>query len=218
LWGSLLGPLDINSGLKKDSPIDKKTLIGKTSESRLRVLVNLSEMLMDNNYSTQAFFDFLIKLPKLGLINESTARNIKNSALLLLSVIECSEDDDARDLDVDQLISRYVETQVNKPSDSTVHNYRSRFKSAVNKFEEYVRVGTIVNLADTEGELSSFDAVEQKLEKVKQANGEKAKTFNLPILFRPETGAMVTVQGLPTDLTAEEAERILYVIKAYVRK
>ncbi|MES0345690.1 hypothetical protein KDV22_09870 [Citrobacter koseri] len=174
-------------------------------------------MLMNNNYSTQAFFDFLIKLPSLGLINESTARNLKNSALLLLSVLEAKDDDDVRELDVDELIAQYVETQSNKPSDSTVHNYRSRFKSAVNKFEEYVRVGTIVNLADTEGNLSGFDAVEQKLEKAKHANGEKAPTFNLPIVVRPETGTMITVQGLPTDLTTEEAERILTVLKAYVR-
>lgn len=172
---------------------------------------------MNNNYSTQAFFDFLIKLPSLGLINDSTARNLKNSALLLLSAIEAKEDDDVRELDIEELIARYVETQPNKPSDSTVHNYRSRFKSAVSKFEEYVRVGTIVNLADTEGNLSGFDAVEQKLEKAKHANGERVQTFNLPIVVRPETGAMITVQGLPTDLTAEEAERILSVLKAYVR-
>ncbi|EMM6472867.1 TPA: hypothetical protein LR368_003940 [Enterobacter hormaechei] len=174
-------------------------------------------MLMDKNYSTQAFFDFLIELPKLGLINESTARNLKNSALLLLSVIDWSEDDDVRDIDVDELITRYVETQANKPSDSTVHNYRSRFKSAVNKFEEYVRVGTIVNLADTEGNLSGFDAVEQKIEKAKLSKGDKTQAFNLPIVVRPETGTLITVQGLPTDLTAEEAERIFTVLKAYVR-
>ncbi|KDF04233.1 hypothetical protein U4W25_09685 [Citrobacter amalonaticus] len=179
--------------------------------------MTIGVMLMNNNYSTQAFFDFLVKLPNLGLINESTARNLKNSALLLLSVLEAKDDDDVRKLDVDELIAQYVATQSNKPSDSTVHNYRSRFKSAVNKFEEYVQVGTIVNLADTEGNLSGFDAVEQKLEKSKHANEEKAQTFNLPIVVRPETGTMITVQGLPTDLTKEEAERILTVMKAYVR-
>jgi len=172
---------------------------------------------MSENYSTQAFFDFLVKLPSLGLINESTARNLKNSALLLLSVVEESNDDDVRDLDVEELITRYVETQSNKPSGSSLHNYRSRFKSAVNKFEEYVRVGTIVNLADTDGNLDGFDAVEQRLEKAKYSKREKAQTFNLPIVVRPETGTMITVQGLPTDITAEEAERILSVLKAYVR-
>jgi len=172
---------------------------------------------MTHNYSTQAFFDFLYELPSLGLINEATARNLKNSALLLLSVIETRSDDDVRDLDVEALIEKYVDTQTTKPGESTIQSYQSRFKSAVNKFEEYVRVGTIVNLADTEGNLDGFDALEQKLEKAKQGKREKTQTFNLPIVVRPETGAMITVQGLPTDLTSEEAERILTVLKAYVR-
>jgi hypothetical protein len=172
---------------------------------------------MNYDYSTQAFFDFLYKLPVLGLINEATARNLKNSTLLLLSAIETRNDDDIRNLNVDDLIAKYVESQENKPGDSTIHNYRSRFKSAVNKFEEYVRVGTIVNLSDTDGNLDGFDAVEQKLEKAKSGQREKATTFNLPIVIRPETGTMITVQGLPTDVTAEEAERILSILKAYVK-
>ncbi len=172
---------------------------------------------MKTDYSTQAFFDFLYKLPALGLINEATARNLKNSALLLLSVVDVSTEDDVRELDVEKLIDLYVETQTNKPGDSTIHNYRSRFKSAVNKFEEYVRVGTVINLADTEGNLDGFDAVEQKIEKAKNIKNSKVHTFNLPIVFRPETGAMVTIQGLPTDITAEEADRILSILKAYVR-
>lgn len=172
---------------------------------------------MTRNYSTQAFFDFLVDLPSLGLINEATARNLKNSALLLLSVVDTRNDDDVRKLDVEELINRYVESQATRPGDSSIQTYQSRFKSAVNKFEEYVRVGTIVNLSDTEGNLDGFDAVEQKLERVKQGAREKAQTFNLPIVVRPETGTMITVQGLPTDLTTEEAERILTVLKAYVR-
>lgn len=172
---------------------------------------------MTRNYSTQAFFDFLVDLPSLGLINEATARNLKNSALLLLSVVETRNDDDVRDLDVEELINSYVESQPTRPGDSSIQTYQSRFKSAVNKFEEYVRVGTIVNLADTDGNLDGFDAVELKLEKAKQGKREKAQTFNLPIVVRPETGTMITVQGLPTDLTTEEAERILTVLKAYVR-
>lgn len=172
---------------------------------------------MTRNYSTQAFFDFLVDLPSLGLINEATARNLKNSALLLLSVVDTRNDDDVRKLDVEELINRYVESQATRPGDSSIQTYQSRFKSAVNKFEEYVRVGTIVNLSDTEGNLDGFDAVEQKLERIKQGAREKAQTFNLPIVVRPETGTMITVQGLPTDLTTEEAERILTVLKAYVR-
>lgn len=172
---------------------------------------------MTHNYSTQAFFDFLYELPSLGLINEATARNLKNSALLLLSVVEIRSDDDVRLLDVEELIDTYVETQATKPGESSLQSYQSRFKSAVNRFEEYVRSGTILNQTENDGNLDGFDAVELKLEKVKQSKREKAQTFNLPIVVRPETGTMITVQGLPTDLTTEEAERILTVMKAYVR-
>jgi len=172
---------------------------------------------MTHNYSTQAFFDFLYALPSMGLIKEATARNLKNSALLLLSVVEIRSDDDVRLLDVEELIDSYVETQATKPGESSLQSYQSRFKSAVSRFEEYVRSGTIVNQADNDANLDGFDAVEMKLEKAKQGKREKAQTFSLPIVVRPETGTMITVQGLPTDLTAEEAERILTVLKAYVR-
>ncbi|HCZ8659470.1 MULTISPECIES: hypothetical protein [Citrobacter] len=172
---------------------------------------------MTHDYSTQAFFNFLYELPSLGLINEATARNLKNSALLLLSVVDISSDDDVRNIDVEELISKYVASQPSRPGDSSIQSYQSRFKSAVSKFEEYVRVGTIVNLADTDGNLDGFDAVEKKIEKAKHTQREKTQVFNLPIVVRPETGTMITVQGLPTDLTAEEAERILSILKAYVR-
>lgn len=70
---------------------------------------------MTRNYSTQAFFDFLVDLPSLGLINEATARNLKNSALLLLSAVEIRNDDDVRNLDVEELINSYVESQPTRP-------------------------------------------------------------------------------------------------------
>ena len=172
---------------------------------------------MTRNYSTQAFFDFLYELPSLGLINEATARNLKNSALLLLSVTKIHSDDDVRDLDVEDLIEKYIATQSTKPGESSIQSYQSRFKSAVNKFEEYVRVGTIVNQSDTDGSQDGFDTADQNAEKIKLGKREKVQAFNLPIVVRPETGTMITVQGLPTDLTAEDAERILSVLKAYVR-
>lgn len=173
---------------------------------------------MNGNYSTLEFFDFLMKLPNLGLINEATARNLKNSGLLLLSVVELSNNDDVRDLDVEELINKYVKTQTGKPSESTIQNYRSRFKSAVNKFEEYAQVGTIVSVSDVECNLEKLEVAEQKEGKEKLSKSEKIQTFNLPIVVRPETGIMIAIQGLPTDITTEEAERILLILKAYIKK
>ncbi|ELY2640086.1 MULTISPECIES: hypothetical protein [Cronobacter] len=172
---------------------------------------------MKYNFSTKAFFDFLYELPSLGLINEATARNLKNSALLLLSVIDLNSSDDVRQLDVEELISRYVETQSTKPGDSTLQSYQSRFKSAVSKFEEYVRLGTVIHSPETNGELEGLDGVDAKFDKIRQLKNSKPHTFNLPILIRPETGIMITIQGLPTDITQEEAERVLSILKAYVR-
>ncbi|HFI5640646.1 TPA: hypothetical protein ACGQVP_001649 [Raoultella planticola] len=172
---------------------------------------------MDNRYSSQAFFDFLYNLPSLGLLNDATARNLKNSALLLLSAVDLNSDDDIRRYDVEALIRRYIENQNTKPTESSIQNYRSRFKSAVKKFDEYVSVGTLIDGSEDDNEYAGLDAVEEKIEKSKSATAEKVKTFNLPVLLRPETGALITIQNLPTNFTEEEAERILSILKAYIR-
>ncbi|HED2256898.1 hypothetical protein ACU6YH_16205 [Klebsiella aerogenes] len=172
---------------------------------------------MDNRYSSQAFFDFLYALPSLRLLKDATARNLKNSALLLLSAVDLNSEDDIREFDVEQLIDRYIENQNPKPTESSIQNYRSRFKSAVKKFDEYVSVGTVLDRSEDDNEFAGLDAVEEKIEKSKPVPDEKVKTFNLPVLLRPETGALITIQNLPTNFTEEEAERILSILKAYIR-
>lgn len=105
---------------------------------------------MDKRYSSQAFFDFLYTLPSLGLLKDATARNLKNSALLLLSAVDLNSEDDIRDFDVEQLIDRYVENQNSKPTESSIQNYRSRFKSAVkNSMSTYLLERCLTGLKTT---------------------------------------------------------------------
>ncbi|MDI5619457.1 hypothetical protein MJI08_25860, partial [Salmonella enterica subsp. enterica serovar Anatum] len=61
---------------------------------------------------------------------------------------------------------------------------------------------------------------EEELVELKQPVEVKSATpssYSLPVVIRPELGVTVTISGIPTDLTSEEAERISSILKVYVR-
>lgn len=164
--------------------------------------------------SVQAFKDFLESLISLNIMKEATARNLKNSSARLLTVVREEEMNDVSQLDVDELAERYINTTEPKPSDSSITAYKSRTESAIRKFIAYQA-----------GEEIPYNPVErpeeeEKLVEVKHQAEEKIagpSSYSLPVVIRPESGTTVTISGIPTDLTSEEAERISSILKVYVR-
>lgn len=164
--------------------------------------------------SVQAFKDFLEALISLNIMKETTARNLKNSSARLLTVVKEEEMSDVTLLDVNELAMRYINATEPKPSDSSITAYKSRMESAIKKF-----------LAFQAGEEIPYNPIDRQEEgenlvEVKSHSEAKSVTpssYSLPVVIRPESGTTVTISGIPTDLTSEEAERISSILKVYVR-
>lgn len=164
------------------------------------------------SYTIKAFQDFLQMLPELGIVNDATARNLRDSSLRLLTVLGTDfTDGDIRDCSVASLASSYAESAETKPSESSLQAYKSRMQSAIDKFISYQN-GEI----DTSGVDSN-----QKKERKKVAPKKKpvvedqvgVKTFELPIPLRGDL--IVTIGNLPRDLTKDEAKRISLIVESF---
>ncbi|EJD6582895.1 hypothetical protein M0L63_RS09330 [Providencia rettgeri] len=165
--------------------------------------------------SVQAFKDFLESLMSLNIMKEATARNLKNSSARLLTVVKEEEMGDVTKLDLNVLAERYIEITEPKPNDTSIKAYKSRMESAINKFKAFqanedIPYNPISNRQEEEKELAKESPeVEPK--------NDQPSSYSLPVVIRPESGTTVTISGIPTDLTSEEAERISSILKVYVR-
>lgn len=191
---------------------------------------------MSTDFSSTAFRQFIEKLPELNLIGEATARNLRNSSLLLLSVIEKNEYPDIRDLNTDQLVQKYISIAESEPSEASIQAYKSRFNSAVSKFIDF-QLGLKLPSDDEEDLIEESEQVVVKkkpLPRVRRSvmearmhqdsnsqqlaqNVMSNHTFSAPLVLRPHTGLTIEIKGLPLDLTNEEAERIASFLKIYAR-
>lgn len=164
------------------------------------------------SYTIKAFQDFLQMLPELGIVNDATARNLRDSSLRLLTVLGSDlTDGDIRDYSVASLASSYAESAETKPSESSLQAYKSRMQSAIDKFIAY---------QSGEPDVSGVD-INQKKERKKVAPKKKlvieeqvgVKTFELPIPLRGDL--IVTIGNLPRDLTKDEARRISLIVESF---
>ncbi|HBC5914687.1 TPA: hypothetical protein KEY36_001221 [Proteus mirabilis] len=165
--------------------------------------------------SVQAFKDFLESLISLNIMKEATARNLKNSSARLLTVVKEEEMGDVTKLDLNILADRYIEITEPKPNDTSIKAYKSRMESAINKFKAFqanedIPYNPISNRQEEEKELAK-EAPET------ESKNDQPSSYSLPVVIRPESGTTVTISGIPTDLTSEEAERISSILKVYVR-
>ncbi len=192
-----------------------KSCESKDSWLESYLLQQLKEINMTNHsLSVQAFKDFLESLLSLNIMKEATARNLRNSSARLLTVVHEEEMGDVTQLDVDELAERYINVTEPKPNDNSITAYKSRMESAIKKFVAFQAGETIpYNPVDRQEE-------DEELVEVKQQVEEKSvvpSSYSLPVVIRPESGTTVTISGIPTDLTSEEAERISSILKVYVR-
>ncbi|EPA9111007.1 MAG: hypothetical protein E7G96_02525 [Serratia liquefaciens] len=194
-----------------------------------------------NDLSLKAFVQFLESLPDLNIIPEATARNLKNSSLLLISSAGLPENEDVRTFAPELFLNGYINSSESEPSESTLQAYRSRLTSAIKLFEEHVSGGispvpgrdsgsvspknTSVNLLKiAQDQLQEKYGVTTKKRRVsvarkasiKDKQEDELKTFALPIPLRSDL--ILTIENLPTDLSIDEAERIATIVKSFAVK
>ncbi|ENT8257090.1 hypothetical protein ACI8CA_003340 [Salmonella enterica] len=168
--------------------------------------------MQSKNFLISEFKEWLQNLPELNIVNDATARNLRDSSLRLLTVLgPDGTDGDIRDYSVASMADTYAQSAETKPSDSSLQAYKSRMQSAVDKFIAYQN-----------GELDADKQIQPaKKERKKVAPKKKpvveeqvgVKTFELPIPLRGDL--IVTIGNLPRDLTKDEAKRISLIVESF---
>lgn len=180
-----------------------------------------------DDYSRDALLDFLDYASEKGLMNPNTASSRKATAASMLSILEEAEVRDVRLLDVEDIYRRFANIHGRKYSPDSLRVYKSRLKNAIDDFVRYTGDPAAFKPAT-----SGKGAKRQTAPKSDAANGTSTKmppavrtavpevyernptlqTISIPIPLRGT--CVVTISGVPMDLTEQEAKRIANVIVA----
>lgn len=159
------------------------------------------------NYSIGSLVGFIeMILPSLGVVTDSTLKNMKTVPRLL--AFADTSVNDIRDINTDELIQAYV-AENGDVSDSSLRSYKSRIQQAISIYKDFLDKPKNQN---GEATLNSEPkkVVRRKPSAVKV---ESPKTFELPIPLRGDL--IVTITNLPRDLSREEARRISTIVESF---
>jgi len=177
-----------------------------------------------SDYSKSNYFAFLDYVSAKGLVKNATAKNWKNASIRLLAIESDDESQDMRELNIDDLCSRFMNLEGKSVTPSSMQVYRSRFKSAVNDFIAYtnnpmaykpgISQRSSRKKASKNGTSGASNTNNQnnKGQQSGQEHNPHPKNITFPIPLRSDL--VVEIKHLPHDLTEQEAEKISMVIKA----
>ncbi len=172
---------------------------------------------MINDYSTEALLQFLDYLSNKGLMNKKTVQARKASCNKMLSILDESESSDLRQVNIDDIANRFGNLEGSKYKPNSLLVYKSRLTKALDDFMRYKdNPSTFVTGADSKRTktkkpdkiTTEIKPIDSFTDNVKTGQG----TFNIPIPLR--TGCIIQLNGVPTDLTASEANKIAKVVVA----
>lgn len=168
-------------------------------------------------YSEAAFLDFLRQGMVAGLIRPGTARSRKKAAEQLLVQLKSNERLDLRQLDVDELCSRFHKLQGSTIRPETLQIYNERLKAGLRDFFSWTEDPN--SFTSLEGETPEAQLIAEQ-DDPGQARAREQLTLDpprspheiFPIPIREDL--VVYLQNIPLDLTPQEADRIARVVRA----
>ncbi|WP_146190608.1 hypothetical protein [Marinicauda salina] len=181
--------------------------------------------------SREALLNFLDWVGEKGLMARPTAQTRKASANKVLSILEPEEAQDVTQIDLDEVMNRFVNLNKSGYSPESLKAYKSRVSKAISDFSNYLanplefKPGTATRTAtgtkkDKKGGGASSKRPDTTPSLSPTPSGHPVSAHSsampssniLPIPIRPDL--TVRVQGLPFDLSQAEARRIANVIRA----
>ncbi|MDJ0653990.1 MAG: hypothetical protein QNJ40_07550 [Xanthomonadales bacterium] len=172
-----------------------------------------------NKFSRDGLLDFLKQSAIAGALNPATARSRRNAAEQLLTQLTTEEASDLRQLDVDELCSRFHKLQDSSIRPETLKIYNSRLKSALQDYfawldnpDDFVSAGGETRPQPVKRAQAGRKSAEEKALEGIRLTATSMPADLLPIPLRPDR--VVYIQNLPLDLTADEAEKIQRVVGA----
>ncbi|MFY3788745.1 hypothetical protein ACOT10_14915 [Providencia manganoxydans] len=177
-------------------------------------------MMTFDKKDVDSFKMFLEELIASDTININTAKNLRNSSLRLLTVINQEEAKDLTAIDINRLAERFSASVAPPPTEGSLNTYKSRFERALSLFisdentpkQKSSSQPKLVTKPSTTVKNEKIIAVSKKEDEM-SGEGSKVKTFKLPIPLREDF--IVQIDNLPQNLTSDEAERIATIIKSF---
>jgi hypothetical protein len=172
---------------------------------------------MTEDRSRQSLLEFLDYLSNKGLMAKATAANRKAAVSKVLGILPSAEASDVTTLDLDEVMRRFTNLEGKGYTPGSLTTYLSRLRSAIDDFKLY--------LENPMGFRPSVQPRERrKVENRKDVTASESKASpRQPAIEVPISNALsipirldatVLVQGLPYDLTENEAAKIANVIRA----
>jgi hypothetical protein len=168
-------------------------------------------------YSEAAFLEFLRQGTVAGVIRPGTARSRKQAAEQLLVQLRSNERLDLRQLDVDELCSRFHKLQGSTIRPETLQIYNERLKAGLRDFFSWTEdPGSFTSVEGETPEVQLIAAQDDPGQAVAREelalNPPRSPHEIFPVPIREDL--VVYIQNVPLDLTPREAERIARVVKA----
>ncbi|EEB78951.1 hypothetical protein GPB2148_2159 [marine gamma proteobacterium HTCC2148] len=171
----------------------------------------------NRDYSEAAFLDFLRQGTMAGLIRPGTARSRKKAAEQLLVQLKSNERVDLRQLDIDELCTRFHKLQGSTIRPETLQIYNDRLQAGLRDFFSWIEDPN--SFSSDEGETSEIQLVAER-DSPDQSRAREELLLNpprspheiFPVPIRENL--VVYIQNLPLDLTPAEADRIARVVRA----
>jgi hypothetical protein len=173
-------------------------------------------MMPDGSYSIDSLLKFLKQAGMEGLINPAVARARRNAVEQLKIELTEAESRDLRQLDVDDLASRFHKLDGSSIRIEALELYTERFSKGLADFlswmedpADFCSVGGEKPRAVPRGQISHERLVAERL--ALEATENQSNIIPIPL----RESQTVYVANLPLDLSSEEAERIARIIQAF---
>lgn len=181
---------------------------------------------MSEDYSLAGLRKFLDYAGQKGLMAKETANARKTAAEKILGVLEPSEVTDLRQVDLEMATHRFMNLQGTEYKPESLRVYASRVKSAVADFTQWVENPSTYKPSTGRMRSDNGKKAEPRTRTAPkvvsppapaapahQTPPMQAGSLTVPVPIRSDL--YVTINGIPPDLTADEAEKIANVIRAF---
>lgn len=170
----------------------------------------------DRSYA--GLIGFLDWTAEKGLMAKNTVNGRKAAVAGVLGILDPEEKGDVTAIDLDNVMTRFVNLNGKKYNTSSLNVYKSRTNAALNDFRQWLNDPLAFKPQGNKSEKPNGKVSKPKLskpseEQVAPVSATQAHSANVfPIQIRENL--VIRIHGLPFDLTKSEAERIANVVKA----
>lgn len=173
--------------------------------------------------SLPALLSFLEYLGSKGLMPRNTVGGRKAAVSKMLGVLDPEETGDVTALNLDQVMTRFVNLEGKNYTPDSLTVYRSRVNASINDFVAYLENPAAFKPSGSSKKSKTEAAKKPSTSKVESHPkvqgpahrfdaGHTASANVFPIPIRPDV--VVRIHGMPFDLTAAEADKIANVVRA----